>query len=266
MFIKSREIKTMYGNDLRDLSLYGIKWELEDTPVALRSMKQAVKPEISSVEYNVDGRTKTTVVPPIEPVVGMSVDTVRSMAGRPCDMLSLNRMISEFNHPLRAGATNVVLPSVASAPNGLVIITDIPSGEDDISGKILSGGAGDLLDKMLSAINMTRENVSIVPLVFWRTPGGRTPSQSELDLTRPFVDKALDLLKPRVILTLGTLAANQVAGVNLPKAHGSVNKLESGAVCVPIFHPNYLMLKPAAKRDAWTALQLVQNLLKSADE
>ena len=256
----------MYGNDLRDLSLYGVKWELNNIPMVLRATKQpSAANEMSGVSTS-DGRTKTTVVPPIEPVVGMSVDTVRSMAGRPCDMLSLNRMISEFNHPLRAGATNVVLPSVASAPNGLVIITDIPSGEDDISGKILSGGAGDLLDKMLSAINMTRENVSIVPLVFWRTPGGRTPSQCELDLTRPFVDKALDLLKPRVILTLGTLAANQVAGVNLPKAHGSVNKLESGAVCVPIFHPNYLMLKPAAKRDAWTALQLVQNLLKSADE
>lgn len=256
----------MYGNDLRDLSLYGVKWELNNIPMVLRATKQpSAANEMSGVSTS-DGRTKTTVVPPIEPMVSMSVDTVRSMAGRPCDMLSLNRMISEFNHPLRAGATNVVLPSVASAPNGLVIITDIPSGEDDISGKILSGGAGDLLDKMLSAINMTRENVSIVPLVFWRTPGGRTPSQSELDLTRPFVDKALDLLKPRVILTLGTLAANQVAGVNLPKAHGSVNKLESGGVCVPIFHPNYLILKPAAKRDAWTALQLVQNLLKSVNE
>lgn len=256
----------MQDNDLQYLSLAGVRWELSDIPMTLASVNtSSATPEGGAGQAQIS-RTQTSIVPPVAPSVLMSMDTAVAMAARPTDISALSRMIAEFNHPLRSGATNVVLPNIAAKPNGLVIVTDIPSAEDDASGKILSGSVGDLLDKMLLAIGMTRENVSIIPLVFWRTPGGRTPSRSELDLARPFVNRALELLAPRVILTLGTLAASEIAGVSLPRGHGSVVSLESGAVCMPIFHPNYLMLKPAAKRDAWNALQIVQNLLKSSDE
>ena len=66
-------------------------------------------------------------------------------------------------------------------------------------------------------------------------------------------------------LTLGTLPATEMASINLAKSHGTPHELPSGATLVPIFHPNYLILKPAAKRDVWTALQNVQNILKSAE-
>jgi DNA polymerase len=118
---------------------------------------------------------------------------------------------------------------------------------------------------MLNAVGESRDTVSMIPIIFWRTPGGRTPSQNELDMARPFVDKAIELIKPRVILTLGTLPATQIANVNLTKSHGIAIELENGATCVPIFHPNYLILKPAAKRDVWNALQNVQNILKTAE-
>lgn len=257
----------MSNADLQDLVLAGVRWELTDNSFMVKADK--VLPEASEDKKDIDivlsARTQTSIVPPVMPIAPMSVDTAVAMAARPNDIAALNRMIAEFNHPLRAGATNVVVPHVATNPNGVVIITDVPSSEDDASGKILSGGAGDLLDKMLIAIGMTRENVSILPLVFWRTPGGRTPNRMELDLSRPFVNRALSILAPRIILTLGSLAATEIAGVILPKGHGEVVSLETGAVCIPIFHPNYLMLKPTAKRDAWTALQTVQNLLKSFD-
>ena len=68
-----------------------------------------------------------------------------------------------------------------------------------------------------------------------------------------------------MIITLGTLPATELAGINLAKSHGVATVLDSGATLVPIFHPNYLLLKPAAKRDVWTALQNVQNILKSAE-
>jgi DNA polymerase len=185
------------------------------------------------------------------------------MVVRPTDIDSLVRMVAEFNHPLRSGATNVVMPNIAVKPNGLVIITDIPSADDDLSGNILSGTAGELIDKMLSAIDMSRENVSIVPLVFWRTPGGRSPNREELDLVRPFIDKMLEMLAPRVVITLGTLATNEIGQTNLTNTHGTQIQSDQGYVIVPIFHPNYLILKPSAKRDVWTALQDVQKILKN---
>ncbi len=263
----------MIDCDLRDLTLSGVRWEITDIPMAMMAATRAATiqgggtaPGNASARPQGTTRTQTSIVPPIAPQQPISVETAVAMAARPGDMAALCRMISEFNHPLRGGATRVVLPHVAPNPNGLIIITDIPGGEDDASGLILSGAAGELLDKMLAAIGMSRDMVSIVPLVFWRTPGGRTPTDQELDLARPFVNRIIEMLNPRFILTLGTLAAARVAGVTLPRGHGMTVMLENGVSVMPIYHPNYLMLKPAAKRDAWIALQTVQNLLKTADK
>lgn len=247
----------MGTNALEELVMAGVKWELAETPV-----KQAVKnTPLQQTFANVTNRieTKPLIVPAAAPI---TLDTVKSMVERPNDIASLVRMVCEFNHPLRSGATNVVQPNIATNPNGLLIITDMPSADDDLSGQILSGNVGELIDKMLSAIDMSRENVSIIPLVFWRTPGGRTPSREELDLVRPFIDKMISMIQPRIILTLGTLAANEIAKTNLNTSHGTEIESDSGCKIIPIFHPNYLILKPSAKKDVWEVLQNVQNMLK----
>jgi len=241
---------------LQDLLNAGVKWELSDTAIGFLS---DLEPGVAT-----PARTRvSTVVPPIAPVAPMSVDTARACAARPTTTSALARMISEFNHPLRGGVSNVVLPHVAQQPNGVLIITDVPSSEDDASGKILSGGAGDLMDKMLAAIGMSRENVHITPIVFWRTPGGRTPTRAELDLSRPFVDRFLELTEPRLVITLGTVAASEICGTDLMRTHGAETDLPGGAHAFSIYHPNYLILKPTAKAAVWTVLQNVQNLLKS---
>ena len=253
---------------LRDLDLAGVQWELADVPIAIPRPKMPPEPVVSSRPTAATivaeiGRSAPSVVPPIDPRQTMSLDTVRAMASRPTDMSTLNRMIGEFNHPLRASATNTVLPHVGQGD--LMILTDIPSSDDDATGQILSGEVGELMDKMLAAIGLSRATVSILPMVFWRTPGGRSPSRMELDLSRPFIDRAIELLRPRVILTLGTLPATEMASINLGKSHGVATVLENGITLMPIYHPNFLMLKPAAKRDVWNALQNVQNILKSAE-
>ena len=259
----------MSYNSLCDLELAGVRWELSDTPImAPRTVTTpdtpAVPPRPNAATIMAEiGRGGPSVVPPIAPTQTMSIDTVRAMAARPNDMATLKRMIGEFNHPLRATATNTVLPH--SGNGKLLILTDIPGPDDDASGCILSGATGELMDKMLAAIGLGRNEVSIVPMIFWRTPGGRTPTRNELDMARPFVDRAIELTKPRVILTLGTLPAGEMAGLNLAKSHGVAVMLENGTTMMPIYHPNYLILKPAAKRDVWNALQNVQNILKSAE-
>ncbi len=246
-------------NSLKDLVLAGVKWELSENSVGFMELihQNAPAPERT--------RTVSTVVPPISPIVPMSVDTAVAMATRPTTVDALLRMILEFNHPLRASVTNTVLPSAAKNPNGIMIITDIPSSDDDLSGNILSGVAGDLLDKMLVAIGMSRETVSITPLIFWRTPGGRTPSRTDLDLSRPFVDRFIELPEPKIIITLGTIAASEIVpGMNLMHNHGMESVLPNGIHVFSIYHPNYMILKPESKRDVWNVLQQVQNLLKNS--
>lgn len=247
---------------LRDLYLAGVRWELTDVPLVRANI--VTQPQVATPTIDAPGRIAARVVPPIAPMSPMSVETATAMAARPTDTDALNRMIGEFNHPLRATSTNVVGIHIAPNPNGMIIITDMPSADDDASGNVLTGAAGEMMDKMLNAIGMGRENVSILPMLFWRTPGGRTPSREEVDLARPFVNRAIELLKPRVILALGTLPASEIAGINLGRSHGVATTIENNITVMPIYHPNYLILKPAAKRDVWNALQNVQNLLKNA--
>lgn len=258
----------MNNYDIIDLDLSGVHWEITDVPMAQRA-KWATQPAQNTTPtqtQNGGGATniaRPSIVPPIAPANMIAPDMAVSMAARPTDIENLIRMIGEFNHPLRAGATNTVLPNIAPNPNGLVIISDVPGPDDDATGRILSGGAGDLLDKMLAAIEMGRENVSIIPIVFWRTPGGRTPTADELALTRPFIDRLLEFLQPKILLTLGATPAMEMAGVQLARSHGGLVKNASGMDVMSIYHPNYLMLKPSAKRDVWTALQELQKLLKN---
>ncbi|MBR6364153.1 MAG: uracil-DNA glycosylase [Alphaproteobacteria bacterium] len=242
---------------LKDLILAGVKWELSDDSIGFNEMISHPAPTPERT------RTVASVVPPISPVVPMSVDTAVAMATRPTTIDSLLRMILEFNHPLRTGVSNVVLPHAATNPNGVMIITDIPSSDDDACGQILSGGTGELLDKMMGAIGMSRETVSISPLLFWRTPGGRTPSRTELDLSRPFVNRFIELTEPRIIITLGTIAASEFAGIDLIHNHGAETILPNNIHVFSIYHPNYIILKPDTKRDVWAVLQNVQKLLKN---
>ena len=242
---------------LEDLNMAGVQWELTETPIKAGEKRVPIQQNFQNIHQNHD----KNFVPPSAPI---TLATVKSMVERPNDIDSLIRMICEFNHPLRSGATNTVVPNIANHPNGLVIITDMPGIDDDLSGKILSGASGEMTDKMLSAIGMSRENVSIIPLLFWRTPGGRSPTREELDLSLPFVNKMIHMLAPRVIITLGTIAATEIAKSNLNDIHGNEIISDDGYTIVPIYHPNYLILKPSAKKDVWVALQNVQKLLKNA--
>lgn len=297
---------TILGNhSLQDLVLAGIKWELSETSSPLRKEGEeradksarkdetpeipipapAVKPQNIACHPELQRR----VVPPTRPVeISAALLDAVNCANGACDAGSLCAAICGFDHPLRAFA-NTVAPAFAihlrqnsggqesPADKNLIIITDMPTSDDDACGKIMAGGAGELLDKMLSAIGMARESVSIVPLVFWRTPGGRTPAREEMDLCRPFVMQAIKIacgvtgdrkqvtgVNP-IVLTLGTLAAAEIANAKLPADHGKefpVTCHLSPVTVIPIWHPNYLLLKPDAKKDVWAALQKVLQIMQ----
>ena len=165
----------MYSEMLKDLMLSGVKWEINEDPNMPTYTCQDTQ---NNVATGVRSGT-TTIVPPITPIQTVSITTATAMAARPTDIDSLCRMIAEYNHPLRRFATNIVLPHIAPQPNGVMFLTDMPSADDDKTGRILSGTSGDMIDKMLAAIEMSRDMVSIVPMLFWRTPGGRTPTADD---------------------------------------------------------------------------------------
>lgn len=243
----------MLEQALRDLDLAGVRWELRgDTPAT------------DGVTENAAGNPTPAGPVPVPARAPVTVDMAVAAAAGAGDMPALMAAVRAFNHPLCAGAACAPM-DLPTGSRDIVIVTDMPGADDAAAGHMCAGAAGDLLDKMLGAIGLSRDTAPIVPLLFWRTPGGRTPLDDELALARPFVDRAIELLRPRVVLTLGTMAADKMAGVTLPDGHGQWVMRDTYRV-MPIYHPNFLLLKTAAKRDAWSALQDVQNLLKTSEK
>lgn len=250
-------------NSLNDLKLAGIKWELSENQTTKnlilddkKTTNKSEKQHVKTIDFSI---LKNNVVPPIAPI---DISDIEKQAESTKDLNELSDNILNFNHPLKQFVKNTVMPHFTESTK-LLIITDIPSDDDDNNCKIMTGNTGGLMDKMLSAIGLERNNVSILPLVFWRTPGGRTPTREELDLTKPFIKRAISLLAPSVILTLGTLTATEVADIKLQKNHGEIIQQDNGIPIVPIYHPNYMLLKPDSKQEVWNALKKLQNLLKT---
>ncbi len=162
--------------------------------------------------------------------------------------------------PLKAGArTTVFADGVFGA--SLLVIGEAPGKDEDQIGKPFVGRAGQLLDRMLAAIGRSRkENTLISNVIYWRPPGNRTPTQAEIAVCKPFVERLIELTAPKAIMLAGGVPAQALLGVTgIMRARGLWREIEtaSGAKfpALPAFHPAFLLRQPAQKRLAWRDLQ-----------
>lgn len=248
---------------LKSLHLAGVEWEILDSyqygHSAPGQRDRTDCPAAMPSPAILDGGTNPAfIVPKSQPVIPST--NIMEIATRLANEPNLADGIKQFReHPLFNGAKNTVLPSIINPQSStLLVITDIPSLSDDASGKILSGAEGDLFDKMMAAIGLSRKDITITPLVFWRPAGGRTLTDDELRFCRPFIERIIRDNGAKRILTLGALAAKEIAGGTLPRDHGKQCTVYN-AECTMIYKPEFIMQNPNMKRDVWTALQLLNN-------
>lgn len=140
----------------------------------------------------------------------------------------------------------------------LVFIGEGPGEQEDLQGRPFVGKAGQLLDRMIAAIGLAREQVYIANVVKCRPPGNRNPEPDEIQACSPFLYRQLELLRPQVIVALGKFAAQTLLqtdeGITRLRGHFRPYR---GAKLMPTFHPSYLLRNPGAKKEAWHDLQLV---------
>lgn len=151
----------------------------------------------------------------------------------------------------RTATQTVFAEGVATAP--LMVIGEAPGAEEDRRGVPFCGVSGQLLDKMLAAIGFSRtENAYITNSLFWRPPGNRTPSIEEITACRPFVEKHIELQKPKVILLAGSVAVRALLSDDsaISKLRGKELYYKDIPVIVT-YHPSYLLRQPSQKRLAW---------------
>ncbi|MEQ1929494.1 MAG: uracil-DNA glycosylase [Parvularculaceae bacterium] len=180
----------------------------------------------------------------------------------------LGAAISAFDGcGLKAGArTTVFADGVPGA--ALLVIGEAPGRDEDAVGKPFVGRAGQLLDKMLAAIGRSRKTDTLISnVVYWRPPGNRTPTQVELAVCRPFVDRLIEITKPKAILLAGGVPTQALLGLtSIMRSRGVWRTIETKGgdrvEALPAFHPAFLLRNPAQKRFAWADLLALDARLK----
>ena len=199
-------------------------------------------------------------VRPQTPLAPSAAETdARRIARAASSLESLGAALKAFDGcTLKATATNLCFYRGA-AKSRLMLIGEAPGRDEDIAGKPFVGRAGQLLDKMLAAINLTEADVHITNIVYWRPPGNRTPTPQEALACRPFLERQIELVAPEIVLAVGGAAAKEVFGTadGIMRLRGKWREIEIGGTkiaAMATLHPAYLLRTPAAKQMVWQDL------------
>jgi uracil-DNA glycosylase len=190
----------------------------------------------------------------------------RDLARAAPDLAALEAALTGFDGcPLKKTAKNLCF--ARGNPHArLMLIGEAPGRDEDLEGAPFVGRAGQLLDKMLAAIDLSAEDVYITNVVYWRPPGNRTPTPQEVQACQPFLQRQIELVAPEVLVLLGGAAAKQVLGTDqgIMKLRGRWKSHEAGGReirTMATLHPAYLLRTPASKRMAWRDLLMIKAAL-----
>jgi uracil-DNA glycosylase family 4 len=159
------------------------------------------------------------------------------------------------------GRTQVVY-GVGNPEADLMFVGEAPGADEDQQGIPFVGRAGQLLTKIIEAINLRREDVYIANIIKCRPPQNRNPEADEVASCEPFLFRQVDVIKPKVVVALGKYAAQTLLRTETPisRLRGQVFDYR-GAKLIPTFHPAYLLRNPSSKREVWEDMKLVKRLL-----
>ncbi len=178
------------------------------------------------------------------------------------DLPSLARFLAGCPRcKLSRSRTNIVFGQ-GSPKARLMFVGEAPGRDEDEQGLAFVGRAGQLLTKIIEAIGMKREDVFIANVLKCRPPNNRNPEPDEVASCRPFLEEQIRLISPRVIVTLGTFAAQALLQTDEPIGRMRGRWRETrGVKVMPTFHPAFLLRSPERKKDVWEDMKLVRDLL-----
>ncbi len=162
---------------------------------------------------------------------------------------------------LHKGRTKLVF-GVGNINAELMFVGEGPGADEDAQGEPFVGRAGQLLNNMISAMGLKREDVYIANVVKCRPPGNRTPEKDECDTCSPFLMRQIDVIRPKVIVALGAVAAKNLLAMNdsMANLRGRWYDFRDSKLLVT-YHPAYLLRDPRQKKEAWKDLQMVMKYL-----
>lgn len=250
-------------NNIKWLGQMGVDYILTETPTPLLG-KKTIKKDISDKPPTiVRGKDAASVA-------SDPLSIARCLADKANSLPELKSNVMSFDGcRLKMTAKNTVFAD-GNPGAKVMLIGEAPGASEDAAGIPFCGESGKLLDNMLSTVGISRkENAYITNTIFWRPPANRTPTQDEIDVCRPFVEKHIALIAPKLIVLVGSTAATGLLG-----KHAGINKIRQEyfsyinkylAMPIPmtaIFHPAYLLRQPIQKKTTWYDLIKIQQFIE----
>lgn len=204
--------------------------------------------------------------PPLAPSQG--AEDGRRAAQAADSLETLKSALAAFEGcALKHTATNLVFAD-GNPESGVMLIGEAPGADEDREGVPFVGVSGRLLDRMMSFIGLDRTGFYVTNIVFWRPPGNRSPTDAETAACMPFVQRHIELVRPRALLLMGRPASNTLLRRNeaIGRMRGKWFDYQTDALARPIpalptFHPAYLLRNPAQKRQSWLDLLTLKEKL-----
>ncbi len=236
----------------------GVDIAVGEEPVNRFAQRAPVRPaEVTQTREAVPASpARAEAAPPAPPAFTTDPGEARTLAATAQNLTELEAIVRAYDGcGLKLRATQLCFAD-GNPDAQIMLIGEAPGAEEDRQGKPFVGKSGQLLDRMLGAIGLDRTKVYIANTVPWRPPGNRTPTPEELAICLPFLRRQMELVAPKVILTLGGPAMQTVfsTSIGILKMRGRWSEVEVGnhaVAAMPTLHPAYLLRNPAAKQQAW---------------
>jgi uracil-DNA glycosylase len=208
----------------------------------------------------------------VGPMDQAAVLSAREAARAAPDLAALKEALVRFDGvALSRTATNLVFADGNPAAK-VMLVGEAPGADEDRLGLPFVGVSGQLLDRMMAAIGLDRTSFYITNVCLWRPPGNRKPTDLELAAQKPFVERHIELVAPKVLVLVGAAAAQGLLGTTegITRLRGRWFEYRPGSSgggsgqtipALPIFHPAYLLRQPAQKRETWRDLLKLREVL-----
>jgi DNA polymerase len=203
------------------------------------------------------------------PATGETANAARKTAKSAETLDELRKLLEQFDGcNLKLTATQLVFAD-GNPKARVMLVGEAPGRDEDIEGLPFVGRSGQLLDRMLAAIDLDRTSVYIANVVPWRPPGNRTPTPQETAICRPFIERQIELADPNFLICLGGAAAKELMNTSdgILRLRGQWREYDTGTRkirAMATLHPAYLLRQPLQKRYAWRDFLALKAALEAA--
>lgn len=229
-------------------------------PAPKKARKSIVKPS------NTQARTTPS---PIKADTAKQLEKAAEQAKAAPTLEALKTILESFDAGVLSDHARNVVFARGNPDADIMIIGEAPGRAEDESGQPFVGPAGQLLDKMFAAIDLTEDSLYITNVCNWRPPGNRNPNEEELTMCAPFIKRHMELVAPKLVVIVGNISLLALTGkTGIMKTRGNWQELNIGGTktpAMPLYHPAFLLRRPELKKDAWRDLLAIKARLDASD-